>query len=150
MTNNETPIPAIETPVVGLVVTRTFVIPEDELLWRYSASGGPGGQHANTSNTKAEVVWDITTSQAGTQSQRDRLVGKLGDVVRIASSDERSQLRNKQHAERRLKQRVVEALKVEKPRRPTKPSKGAIERRLKAKSVTSQRKSTRQRPASDD
>ncbi len=150
MTDNPTPRPTPTASPSGLVVTRSLIIPVDELVWRFTASGGPGGQHANTSNTRAEVVWDISASTAGSEYQRARLIEKLGDVVRAASSDERSQLRNRQAAEQRLRERLLEALKVEKPRRATRPSKAAKERRLKAKSATSERKSNRQRPSGDD
>jgi ribosome-associated protein len=149
MSNTPTPTTP-NLPPSGLVITRSLVIPDDELEWRFTASGGPGGQHANTSNTRAEVVWDISTSTAGTDATRERLREKLGDVIRAASSDERSQLRNRQAAEQRLKQKIVDALKVEKPRRPTKPSKGAIQRRLAGKAATSERKANRQRPRNDD
>ena len=131
------------TPEGSIVVSRALTIPSSELLWRYSASGGPGGQHANTANTKAEVVWDIESSDSVTEPQRARLVEKLGPVLRIAVTDERSQLRNRSIAEQRLKDRVTKALTVERPRRPTKPSKGSKERRLKAKSENSERKAER-------
>jgi ribosome-associated protein len=127
----------------AVVVSRALTIPAGELLWRYSASGGPGGQHANTANTKAEVVWDIEASDAVSEPQRVRLIGKLGPVLRIAVTDERSQLRNRSIAEQRLKERVLNALVVERPRRATKPTKGATERRLKSKSEHSERKADR-------
>ena len=125
------------------MVSRSLTIPAAELTWRYSASGGPGGQHANTANTKAEVVWDIESSEVVNEAQRARLIGKLGPVLRIAVTDERSQLRNRNIAEQRLKDRVGKALEVVRPRRATKPSKGAKERRLKAKSEHSERKADR-------
>ena len=125
------------------MVSRSLTIPAAELTWRYSASGGPGGQHANTANTKAEVVWDIESSEVVNEAQRARLIGKLGPVLRFAVTDERSQLRNRNIAEQRLKDRVGKALEVVRPRRATKPSKGAKERRLKAKSEHSERKADR-------
>ena len=136
--------PADNQPAEGaIVVSRSLTIPAAELTWRYSASGGPGGQHANTANTKAEVVWDIESSEVVNEAQRARLIGKLGPVLRIAVTDERSQLRNRNIAEQRLKDRVGKALEVVRPRRATKPSKGAKERRLKAKSEHSERKADR-------
>ena len=136
--------PADNQPAEGaIVVSRSLTIPAAELTWRYSASGGPGGQHANTANTKAEVVWDIESSEVVKEAQRARLIGKLGPVLRIAVTDERSQLRNRNIAEQRLKDRVGKALEVVRPRRATKPSKGAKERRLKAKSEHSERKADR-------
>lgn len=132
------------------MVSRSVTIPSTELTWRYSASGGPGGQHANTANTKAEVVWDIETSEAINETQRARLVEKLGPVLRIAVTDERSQLRNRTIAEQRLKDRVAKALVIERPRKPTKPSKGAKERRLKDKSEHSERKAGRRTTSPHD
>ncbi len=138
-----------QTPEGAIVITRSLTIPASELTWRYSASGGPGGQHANTANTKAEVVWDIESSEAINETQRSRLIEKLGPVLRIAVTDERSQLRNRNIAEQRLKERVARALVVARTRRATKPSKGANERRMKAKSEHSERKAGR-RPTSHD
>lgn len=132
------------------MVTRSVTIPATELTWRYSASGGPGGQHANTSNTKVEVVWDIDASEAINETQRARLVEKLGTVLRIAVTDERSQLRNRSIAEQRLKDRVAKALVIERPRKATKPSKGAKERRLKDKSEQSERKAGRRTTSPHD
>ena len=132
------------------MVSRSVTIPATELTWRYSASGGPGGQHANTANTKAEVVWDIETSEAINETQRARLVEKLGPVLRIAVTDERSQLRNRTIAEQRLKDRVAKALVIERPRKPTKPSKGAKVRRLKDKSEHSERKAGRRTTSPHD
>ena len=144
------PTPANETPDGAIVVSRSVTIPASELTWRYSASGGPGGQHANTANTKAEVVWEIETSDAINEGQRARLLEKLGPVLRIAVTDERSQLRNRMIAEQRLKERVAKALVIERPRRATKPSKGAKERRLKEKSEHSERKAGRRSTSHHD
>jgi ribosome-associated protein len=135
----------IPPPEGAIVVSRSLTIPASELTWRYSASGGPGGQHANTSNTKAEVVWDVEASEIINEVQRARIIEKLGSVLRVAVSDERSQLRNRNLAEQRLKQRILSALTVQPPRRATKPSKGAKERRLKAKSIQSDRKADRRK-----
>lgn len=139
-----------QTPEGAIVISRSLTIPASELTWRYSASGGPGGQHANTANTKAEVVWDIETSDAVNEGQRARLIEKLGPVLRIAVTDERSQLRNRNIAEQRFKERVVRALVIERPRKATKPSKGANERRMKAKSEHSERKAGRRATTRDD
>ena len=139
-----------QSPEGAIVVTRTVTVPASELTWRYSASGGPGGQHANTANTKAEVVWNIETSDAVNETQRSRLIEKLGPVLRIAVTDERSQLRNRNIAEQRFKERVARALVIERPRKPTKPSKGANERRMRAKSEQSERKVGRRATSRDD
>lgn len=116
-----------------LRVTRSCAIPLDELEWRFSASGGPGGQHVNTSNTKAEVRFDVAASPSLGPRQRARLLEKLGPVVRVAASDERSQSRNRDLALERLRSRLAEALRVETPRRPTKPSRAAKRARVDEK-----------------
>ena len=120
-------------------------IPLDELSWRFSASGGPGGQHANTSNTRAEVRFDIAGSPSLNEVQRERLLARLGNEVRVAASDERSQARNRALALERLKDRLAENLRVEAPRRPTKPSKGARTRRMEAKTQRGELKKGRSR-----
>ena len=129
-----------------LRVTRTCVIPLDELEWRFNASGGPGGQHANTSNTRAEVRFDVGASPSLGPRQRARLLERLGPVVRVAASDERSQARNRQLALERLRSRLADALRVARPRRPTAPSKAARERRLSAKHRRADVKRQRGRP----
>lgn len=129
-----------------LRVTRTCVIPLDELEWRFSASGGPGGQHANTANTRAEVRFDVQASPSLGPRQRARLLERLGPVVRVVASDERSQARNRQLALDRLRSRLAEGLHVAKARRATKPSKGARERRLRAKHRRADVKRRRARP----
>ena len=130
----------------GLRVTRSVVLPENELRWQFSASGGPGGQHANTSNTRAEVIFDIEASAAFGPVQRERLLAKLGPSIRVVASDTRSQARNRQLAQARLVDQLVEALHIDKPRRPTRPSKAATARRLDAKAHQSKRKDERRRP----
>ena len=132
-----------------LVVSRSCRIPLEELEWRFSASGGPGGQHANTSNTRAEVVFDVANSPSLGPRQRARLLERLGPVVRVAADDERSQLRNRQLALDRLAARLREALKVERPRVATRPSLGAKKRRLDSKRRTGERKRLRGRPSDD-
>ena len=126
-----------------LVVSRTCVIPLSELRWRFSRSGGPGGQHANTSDTRAEVIFDIEASTSLGPRQRDRLLAKLGPEVRVIASDERSQARNRELALSRLRDRIGAALHVEKHRRATMPTKGSKERRLADKRRTAERKQLR-------
>jgi ribosome-associated protein len=126
-----------------LRVTSSCQIPLDELTWRFSGSGGPGGQHANTSNTRAEVVFDVEGSPSLGPRQRSRLVEKLGPVVRVVASDTRSQSRNRDLAVERLRSKLAAALKVEAPRRATKPSKTAKERRLSDKKRRSEVKRQR-------
>ena len=133
-----------------LVVSRSCQIPLDELEWRFSASGGPGGQHANTSNTRAEVRFDVANSPSLGPRQRARLLERLGPEVRVAADDERSQLRNRQLALERLAARLREALKVERPRVATRPSLGAKKRRLESKRRTGERKRLRGRPSESE
>jgi ribosome-associated protein len=133
-----------------LVVAAECRIPASELEWRFSASGGPGGQHANRSNTKAEVRFDVAASGALTDSQRTRIRSKLGEVVIVAADDERSQARNRQLALDRLSDRLETALHRPKRRRPTRPSRGAKQRRLDQKKQRSQTKKHRQKPSSWD
>jgi len=126
---------------------RQLVIPPGELEWRFSASGGPGGQHANTANTRVELIFDIARSGVLGPRQRARLLDKLGVALRIVVTDERSQARNRQLALERLAERLDEALRVERPRRPTLPSQASRERRLRAKQLRSARKVERRSPA---
>jgi ribosome-associated protein len=132
-----------------LRVNRSLAIPLDELDWRFTGSGGPGGQHANTANTRAEVVFDIGASRSLGPRQRARLLDKLGPVVRVVASDERSQARNRELALERLRSKLAEALRVPRPRVPTAPSRAAEERRLTAKHHRTEIKRLRS-PVSDD
>ena len=116
-----------------LRVTATVAIPLEELEWRFSASGGPGGQHANTANTRAEVRFDVAGSPSLGDAQRARLLSRFGPLVRVVASDERSQIRNRTLALERLADRLAEGLHVERPRRPTRPTAGSERRRLEEK-----------------
>ena len=134
-----------------LRVSRTCAIPLVELSWRFTASGGPGGQHANTSNTKVELMFDVENSPSLGPRQRERLVAKLGAVVRVVASDERSQARNRALALERLRSRLADALRVEPVRRPTRKTRSSDERRLKAKHQRGETKRLRRsRPTPDD
>ena len=127
------------TPVVNAHLT----IPAHELAWRFSATGGPGGQHANTSNTRATVTFDIQASESLTDWQRERLLDRIGGEISVTAGDERSQLRNRNLALDRLRERLVEALRTQIVRRPTRPSKGSQQRRLNAKAQRSTTKANR-------
>ena len=129
-----------------LRISRTCRIPVEELHWSFSGSGGPGGQHANTANTRVELRFDVAASPSLGPRQRARLLERLGPVVRVVASDERSQLRNRQLALERLRSRLAEALKETRPRRPTAPSRGKREARLQAKHRRSEVKRHRARP----
>ena len=114
-------------------VSRSCAIPLDELEWRTSRSGGPGGQHANTSDTRVEVVFSVADSPSLGPRQRARLLERLGPVVRATAADTRSQARNRELALERLRSRLAEGLRVHRPRRPTAPTEAARRRRLDAK-----------------
>ena len=130
-------------------VSSSLRIPMAELQFRFSPSGGPGGQHANKVATRVELRFDVAGSPSLGPHQRARLLERLGPEVRVVADDERSQLRNRQLAVDRFRERVAGALHVEKSRRPTRPSRGAKERRLADKRKLSERKRAR-RPERDD
>ena len=132
-----------------LRVSPTLVISAGELSWRFSRSGGPGGQHANTSDTRVELRFDIARSRSLGPRQRARLLERLGPEVRVVVSDERSQVRNRELAQRRLAERLREALRVETPRRATKPTRSSVQRRLRDKRRQADRKADRRRPDGD-
>jgi ribosome-associated protein len=136
-------------PAEHLMVTRSCAIPLSELRWRFSRSGGPGGQHANTADTRAEVVFDVAASPSLGPRQRQRLLEKLGPEVRAVASDERSQARNRSLALDRLRERLADALHVETPRRPTRPTRASQVRRVDAKRRRSETKRLR-RPTDRD
>jgi ribosome-associated protein len=129
-----------------LVVSRSCRIPIDELEWRFTGSGGPGGQHANTANTRVELRFDIAGSPSLGPRQRARLLEKLGSTVRVVASNERSQTRNRALALERLRERLADALHVEAPRHATRPTRAAKQRRLEQKKQRSNIKRARRSP----
>ncbi len=134
-----------------LEVNGQLSIPRAELQFRASRSGGPGGQHVNTSSTRVELLWDIVHSTAIDDETRDRLTRKLAKrldaegMVRVVASESRSQLQNRALAEERLVELIREALVVPKTRKKTRPSRAARERRLEEKKHRSERKQRRRR-----
>lgn len=114
-------------------VTRSVVLPLAEVRLRVSRSSGPGGQHANTSETRVEATFEVASSSALTEAQKRRVTAKAGPVLRAVAQDERSQARNRELAVERLVARLAEALHVERRRVPTHPTRGATEERLAAK-----------------
>jgi ribosome-associated protein len=114
-------------------VTRSVSIPLSEIQLRVSRSSGPGGQHANTAETRVEAVFDVDASTALTERQKRRVVAAAGRVVRAVAQDERSQARNRELALERLTAKLRAALHVERRRVPTRPTKGSVERRLEGK-----------------
>jgi ribosome-associated protein len=133
-----------------LRVTPSCRIDRRELVWRVSRSGGPGGQHANTSDTRVEVTFDVEASRSLGPRQRARLLDRLGPVVRSSAADSRSQARNRELALERLRARLARGLAVDRPRRPTRPSRAARERRAEAKRRRSDQKRQRRRPTPED
>jgi ribosome-associated protein len=142
--------PSSSAPTEGaLVVNERVAIPRSEFEYRASRSGGPGGQHVNTSSTRIELLWDFATSRALDDAARARLAEKLAarldadGKVRVVASDRRSQQQNRVAAEERLADLVRRALVVPKPRKKTKPSRAAKEKRLAEKRHHSERKRRR-------
>jgi ribosome-associated protein len=128
-------------------VTRSVVLPLGDVELRFSRSSGPGGQHANTAETRVEAVLDVESTSALTEAQRRRVLAKAGPVLRAVAQDERSQWRNRELALERLVEQLRRALKVERKRVPTKPTAASRERRLESKKRRSQTKRLRGRPA---
>jgi ribosome-associated protein len=133
-----------------LVVTDSVRIPRHELVVSFSPSGGPGGQHANKAATRAELTFEVETSSAFSESQRSRVVSKLGPTVRVVVDDERSQLRNRALAEDRLAAKLRDALHVPRRRRATQPTRGSQRRRVDAKKQRGETKRYRRPPTIDD
>lgn len=121
-------------------------IPLDELTWRFTGSGGPGGQHANTSNTRVELCFDVAGSPSLGRRQRALLLEKLGPEVRVVAADERSQARNRGLALDRLRLRLADGLHRDPPRTATRPSRAAKRRRVEQKRRRSDLKRTRRSP----
>ena len=114
-------------------MTASVALPPAEIELRFSRSSGPGGQHANTAETRVEAVFDVEASTALTAAQKRRVTAKAGPVLRAVAQDERSQLRNRELAIERLVEQLREALRVPRRRRPTEPTQAARQRRLDEK-----------------
>ena len=127
-------------------INQTLVVPDAELEWKYTTSGGPGGQHANRSSTRVQLSWAISDSAVLNEGTRAQLTTKLGDIVRVDVDDHRSQLRNKDVAADRLAEKIRSALVRPRKRKATKPSKGSQRRRLEGKKRNAQTKKLRQKP----
>jgi ribosome-associated protein len=124
-------------------VTRSVLLPLREIELEFSRSSGPGGQHAQKSETRVVAVLDVESSAALTETQKRRVVACAGPVLRAVAQDERSQARNRELAVERLVAQLREALRVERKRVPTKPSAAARERRLQEKKRRGQTKRLR-------
>jgi ribosome-associated protein len=128
-------------------VTRSVSIPVSEIELRFSRSSGPGGQHAQKSETRVEAIFDVEASSALSARQKQRVVRKAGPVLRAVAQDERSQARNRELATERVAQALREALHVERRRRPTKPSAASVQRRLEQKRRRAETKRLRRPPS---
>jgi ribosome-associated protein len=130
----------------GFFVTRSVTLPVGEIELRFSRSSGPGGQHAQRSETRVEALFDVESSSALTPIQKKRVISRAGPVLRAVAQDERSQWRNRELAVERLVEALRRALRVERPRRPTAPTAAAKERRLEQKRRRSETKRLRRSP----
>jgi ribosome-associated protein len=127
-------------------VTRSVVLPLREIVLRTSRSSGPGGQHAQKSETRVEAVFDVEASEALSPAQKRRVIAKAGPVLRAVAQDERSQLRNRELAVERLVAALRAALHVERRRVATKPTAASRERRRETKQRRAQVKRLRKPP----
>jgi len=134
------------TGTESIRVTRSVALPRSEIVLRTSRSSGPGGQHAQRSETRVEAIFDVEASTALTAVQKRRVIAKAGSVIRAVAQDERSQLRNKELATERVVERLRDALRVERRRVATRPSAAARQRRLEEKKQRSELKRLRRRP----
>ena len=130
-------------------MTRSVVLPVGEIQLRFSRSSGPGGQHAQKSETRVEAIFDVEASNALTDAQKRRVVSRAGPVLRAVAQDERSQLRNRELAVERLVEQLRLALRVERRRVPTKPTEASRRRRLEDKQRRSRTKQLRRKKADD-
>jgi ribosome-associated protein len=134
-----------------VVINAELSIPEDELGFTFSTSGGPGGQHANRSATRAILSFDVHRSPSLSDAQRARICARLGNrisregILQISAGESRSQYQNRQEAMARFQALLERALRPQKKRRPTRPSRAAQERRLEAKRRHGERKAERQK-----
>lgn len=132
-------------PVESIRVTRSVLLPLAEVELQYSRSSGPGGQHAQKSETRAVAVFDVAASSALTERQKQRVIARAGPILRAVAQDERSRTRNTELALERLVGQLRDALHVERKRVATKPSAAARQRRLDEKKRRGETKRLRQR-----
>jgi ribosome-associated protein len=141
--------------IEGIRVNQSLVIPRSELTVRASRSSGAGGQHVNKTSSRIEVEWSVAQSPSITDEERARLFKRLSSrlsengIIRVVASDTRSQLRNREAAEKRLAETIAKALIVPKKRKPTRRPRSADEARLTEKKKQSERKRERRRPITD-
>ncbi len=133
-----------------LRITREVAIPLREIELRASRSSGPGGQHANVTDSRIEASFDVAASEVLSAAQRAQIIGRAGPVVRAVAQDARSQQRNRELALERLRARLAQALHVPRSRTATRPTRAARQRRLEEKRRAGERKQGRRRPAAGD
>jgi ribosome-associated protein len=127
-----------------------WTIPSSELEWRFTTSGGPGGQHANRSNTRADLIFDLQATEVFPEELRGRMLGRLGsESVVVSVAESRSQFRNRMLARARLADMLTESMKEPKRRRPTKPTRASKRKRLDNKRAHSDKKRLRREPDTD-
>src|SRR4051794_15284733 len=131
-------------------LTAGVQLPLSEVLIRTSRSSGPGGQHANVTASRVEAIFDVPSSGALSDEQKQRLMARLGPRVVAVAQDARSQSRNRELALERMRRRLTAGLATRRPRQKTRPTAGSVQRRLAAKRRISQRKSERRRPGRED
>jgi len=131
-------------------IGRGVAIPLSEIVIRASRSSGPGGQHANVTASRIEASFDVNASQSLSEQHKRQILARAGPRVVAVAQDARSQARNRELALDRLQRRLASALRVQRPRRATRPSAAATRRRLEAKRRQAQRKQTRRRPESGE
>ena len=124
-----------------------MTLPVEEIKLRFSRSSGPGGQHAQRSETRVEAILDVEASSALTEAQKRRVIARAGPTLRSVAQDERSQSRNRELATERLVETLRAALKIERKRRPTKPTAASRRRRLEQKKRRSETKRLRRPPS---
>jgi ribosome-associated protein len=130
-------------------ISRDVAVPLREIALRTSRSSGPGGQHANVTESRVEAIFDVAASNSLNESQKARVMARCGPVVRAVAQDARSQARNRELALERLRARLSHALEVPRARRATKPTAASKARRVEAKRRLSRRKRERRRPIDD-
>ncbi|WP_309073460.1 alternative ribosome rescue aminoacyl-tRNA hydrolase ArfB [Paenarthrobacter sp.] len=139
---------------MDLEISPSLTIPAAELNWRFSRSSGPGGQHVNTTDSRAELMWNLTDSVTLTEEQRQLLLKRLGrklvgGTLTVTASEERSQLRNREIAMAKLAELIRQGLVPETVRRASKPTRGSARRHRVAKELRSATKQQRRRPAAE-
>jgi ribosome-associated protein len=149
-----------ETPIMtdqdSIIINRDLEIPLEDLAFRFSRSGGPGGQHANRSETRVELIFDVASSPSLTEAQRELLLDRLSPMLdregllHLASGRTRSQHQNRQAVIARFQALLQRALRQRKRRRPTRPSRAARDKRLEEKRQLSAKKRARRPPPGID